>query len=291
MRSVLDGLEDHARGKCGGQMQQSSLFAPMLLIQDQIEFFALFINKRRSVKPESKFAISDSNFSRFCSGHNVRPIPRDRSFNMTTPPHKQAATLVQMLNTKGQGDYIGEPISQLAHSLQAAHLAKANNADEETTIAALLHDIGQFLPAAEVQSIAHDVKNMSSDDDQSTGGVGRVGHELIGQEYLLRLGFSPKVASLVGSHVAAKRYLCATDSSYHDTLSDASKKSLVFQGGPMQGEELQAWESNPWCDEMCQLRRWDDAAKVVGLDVKPAEAYEEMIQRHLAGRSKYDTTC
>lgn len=149
-------------------------------------------------------------------------------------------------------------------------------------IAALLHDIGQFLPAAEVQAIAHDVRDMNSEGDVSAGGVGRVGHERIGEEYLLKYGFSQKVASLVGSHVAAKRYLCATDSGYHDTLSEASKKSLMFQGGPMKGAELEEWAANPWCSEMCQLRKWDDGAKIVGLEVAPAEAYEATMARLLA---------
>lgn len=201
---------------------------------------------------------------------------------MTASRHQTAASLIHLLNTKGQGDYIGEPISQLAHSLQAAHLAKVSHAADETVIAALLHDIGQFLPAKEVQTIAHEVRDMNSEDDASEGGVGRVGHERIGEEYLLRLGFSQKVAALVGSHVAAKRYLCATDPGYHDTLSEASKKSLVFQGGQMEGQELQEWAANPWCAEMCRLRKWDDGAKVVGLEVAPAEAYEALIEQHLA---------
>ena len=201
---------------------------------------------------------------------------------MSRSPQTTAASLVDMLNTKGQGDYIGEPISQLEHSLQAAHLAKAHNADDETIIAALLHDIGQFLPADEVKSIAHDVRSMNSAEDSSAGGVGRVGHERIGEGYLLRLGFSQKVAALVGSHVDAKRYLCAVDPDYHDTLSKASKKSLAFQGGPMHGQELQAWADNPWCSEMCQLRKWDDGAKVVGLEVEPAVSYERMIEKHLS---------
>lgn len=123
---------------------------------------------------------------------------------------------------------------------------------------------------------------MNSDDDVSAGGVGRVGHERIGEEYLQRYGFSRKVASLVGSHVAAKRYLCATDPEYHDTLSEASKKSLIFQGGPMKGAELEEWSANPWCSEMCQLRKWDDGAKIVGLDVAPAEAYETTMECLLA---------
>ncbi|KAF2482896.1 hypothetical protein BDY17DRAFT_250904 [Neohortaea acidophila] len=122
---------------------------------------------------------------------------------------------------------------------------------------------------------------MNSSSDVSAGGVGRVGHERIGEEYLLRLGFSEKVAALVGSHVAAKRYLCAVEQAYHDGLSDASKKSLVFQGGPMGGEEVRAWSANPWCEEMVALRKWDDGAKVVGLRTEGAEAYRGMIERHL----------
>jgi predicted HD phosphohydrolase len=205
---------------------------------------------------------------------------------MAIPAQDTAASLIHLLNTKGQGDYIGEPISQLEHSLQAAHLAKSNHADEEAIIAALLHDIGQFLPAQEVKSIAHEVQSMRSLDDSSDGGVGRVGHELIGEEYLRRLGFSEKVSFLVGSHVAAKRYLCAAEPGYHDTLSEASKKSLMFQGGPMQGEEFERWTANPWCVEMCQLRKWDDGAKIVGLEVEPARTYEDMIVQHLKRRSQ-----
>lgn len=167
-------------------------------------------------------------------------------------PQAKAAYLVDLLNTKGQGDYIGEPISQLAHSLQAAHQAKAHGADDETVVAALLHDVGQFLPASEIQTMARKVQSMHAEGDASGSSVGRVGHERIGEEYLLHLGFSRKVAALVGSHVAAKRYLCATDPGYHDTLSDASQKSLVFQGGKMAGEELVEWEASPWCNEMCQ---------------------------------------
>ncbi len=196
----------------------------------------------------------------------------------TMPAQETPEMLIEMLNTRGQGDYIGESISQLAHSLQAAHLARTHHADDETVLAALLHDIGQFLGANEVKSIAHEVQTMGGEGKASCG---RVGHEKIGEEYLLRLHFSPKVGALVGSHVAAKRYLCAVDPAYHDTLSEASKQSLVFQGGPMQGVELQQWAASPWCEEMCELRKWDDGAKIPGLVVPEAESYREMMVEHL----------
>lgn len=63
-------------------------------------------------------------------------------------------------------------------------------------IAALLHDIGQFLPL----DAAKDVQMGMGDHS-----VGRVGHERIGEEYLRNLGFGDRVSRLVGSHVAAKR--------------------------------------------------------------------------------------
>ena len=64
-------------------------------------------------------------------------------------------------------------------------------------IAALLHDIGQFLP----MDAAKDVQMRIGDHS-----VGRVGHETIGEEYLKGLGFGERVSRLVGSHVAAKRW-------------------------------------------------------------------------------------
>jgi len=68
--------------------------------------------------------------------------------------------------------------------------------DDETVIAALFHDIGQFLPV----DAAKDVQMGMGDHS-----VGRVGHEMIGDEYLKGLGFGERVSKLVGSHVAAKR--------------------------------------------------------------------------------------
>lgn len=110
--------------------------------------------------------------------------------------------------------------------------------------------------------------------------VGRVGHETIGAEYLRRKGFSAKVAALVGAHVAAKRYLVATDPTYE--LSDASQASLKFQGGPMNAEERVAFEADGLWREKCALRKWDDGAKVVGLEVSDLDFYRAMIERHLA---------
>jgi predicted HD phosphohydrolase len=82
----------------------------------------------------------------------------------------------------------------------------------------------------------YDAEALSNPDGPSEGGksgqklsVGVSGHERIGAEYLRRLGFSEKIASLVEAHVAVKRYLTGTDSKYYDGLSNASKLSLKYQ--------------------------------------------------------------
>ena len=87
-------------------------------------------------------------------------------------------------------------------------------------MAALLHDVGRFIPAAEK------MEKMITPDGQY---IGRQSHEALGEFYLRQIGFSEKVCKLVGAHVMAKRYLVATDQSYYDSLSETSKRTLKFQ--------------------------------------------------------------
>jgi putative nucleotidyltransferase with HDIG domain len=215
-------------------------------------------------------------------------------YSISSPPEK-AAYIISLLNASANAPYIGEPISTLEHSLQCAHLAATSDPtpDDETIVAALLHDIGQFIPEDELVDVLgssveiEDMTSSPSNGSESghegiTGSVGRVGHDELGARYLSALGFSDKISKLVGSHVAAKRYLCAIDPRYHDALSAASKKSLEFQGGPMAGKEKQEFEDDECSIDMCRVRRWDDAAKVVDLEVPRPEAYQSMIERALA---------
>ncbi|MCJ1457188.1 hypothetical protein MMC28_007555 [Mycoblastus sanguinarius] len=196
----------------------------------------------------------------------------------TESPEEQSRHIISLLEERGQGDYIGEAISQLEHCLQAASQAKQAGSQSEIVIAALLHDIGQFLPAG---LVSNQIKELKSQNDSTS--VGRVGHEAIGEHYLHSLGFSDKVCRLVGSHVAAKRYLTAIDPAYHASLSAASQKSLEFQGGPFKGEELERFMKDRLSEDMIRLRKWDDAAKVVGIvDRTPrAGQYESLIEEHL----------
>ncbi|KAJ5535941.1 hypothetical protein N7513_009127 [Penicillium frequentans] len=195
----------------------------------------------------------------------------------TNSPSAKAEALIASLEQYGQGDYIGESISQLEHCLQAANQAREAGARDELVIAALLHDIGQIIPLESTKEVRMNLK-------ESSENVGRVGHEAIGAAYLKSLGFSETVCRLVNSHVAAKRYLTAVNREYYDSLSSASQKSLAFQGGPFQGDELQEFEEDPLKDEMVSMRLWDDRAKLVGIEATTPRAgsYLDMIVSHLS---------
>jgi 2-amino-1-hydroxyethylphosphonate dioxygenase (glycine-forming) len=132
--------------------------------------------------------------------------------------------LFALLRAQGEADYIGEPISQLQHSLQAAQLASTAHADDETIVAALLHDVGRFIPNGYG---GEEEKRMMIAPDGTY--VGTEDHEFVGERYLRELGFSEKVCGIVGAHVWAKRYLCAMEEGYWEGLSKSSKETLVFQ--------------------------------------------------------------
>ena len=75
-------------------------------------------------------------------------------------------------------------------------------------------------------------------------------------------GFEYKVAHIVEGHVLAKRYLTGTDQSYADMLSSGSKRTLEFQGGPMDEREAKIFENDSLFEENVQMRKWDEGAKV-----------------------------
>lgn len=128
--------------------------------------------------------------------------------------------LLDFITSQGDTDYIGERVSQLEHSLQAAYLARKAGADRETVLGALLHDVGRFIPAAEKMPAM-----IAADGTY----VGKASHEILGEKYLRQLGFSEKICQLVGAHVMAKRYLTAVDKDYYEGLSQSSKTTLKFQ--------------------------------------------------------------
>lgn len=144
-----------------------------------------------------------------------------------------------------------EAVTELAHGLQAAELARAADADDALVAAALLHDVGHLL-AGDLYDI-----------DQELPGDAR--HEAVGARYLRRW-FGPAVTAPVALHVEAKRYLCAVDDRYHAALSPSSVRSLAVQGGPMPESEIARFRANPGWASAVAVRRWDDEAKVAGAE-------------------------
>lgn len=140
-----------------------------------------------------------------------------------------------------------ESVSALAHALQCAQLAEDARADAPLVAAALLHDVGHFVAIAEVGETA-DIDDV---------------HELRGVAVLVR-DFPPAVVEPIRLHVAAKRYLTATEPAYLRGLSPASLHSLAQQGGPFDGTEIARFESLPFAEDAVRLRRWDDLAKTPG---------------------------
>lgn len=191
------------------------------------------------------------------------------------------SALFKHIRAQGDRDYMGERVSQLMHSLQAAHQARLAGADDDTILGALLHDIGHFIPRYA------DMPAMIAPDGME---IGRASHDLFGERYLRQLGFSEKVCQLVGGHVLAKKYLTATDTKYYDSLSQRSKQTLKLQGGPFSKEEVEEANKDPWLQEKLNVRRWDDLAKTPGVIVEPLESYEAMATESLLSEYSFSPT-
>jgi 2-amino-1-hydroxyethylphosphonate dioxygenase (glycine-forming) len=167
----------------------------------------------------------------------------------------------------GKADYIGEPISQIEHMSQSAQLAIDEGHDDEVVLAAFFHDIGHICV---MKNIANDMQ-----------GYGTRSHEKIGADYLREKGFSEKIAKLVESHVQAKRYLTFKYPEYYTKLSDASKQTLVLQGGIMSAQEAMLFEADPLFTLSIRMRQWDEQAKQEGIKIIDLESLKRKIRNSL----------
>src|SRR5262249_45363853 len=107
-------------------------------------------------------------------------------------------------------------------------------------------------------------------------------HEEVGAAFLAGI-FPAAVVEPVRLHVAAKRYLCATDPSYFGRLSAASVLSLRLQGGPMSEDEVRAFEATPFGSDAVLLRGWDEAAKIAGHATPDFAHFRRHLEAALAG--------
>jgi phosphonate degradation associated HDIG domain protein len=162
---------------------------------------------------------------------------------------QQIEQVRRMFRERGGSQYGGEAVTQLEHALQAAQMAEQAGADAPLIAAALLHDVGHLL-----HDLAEDAPDRGIDD----------AHEAVAAQWLANW-LPPETVEPVRLHVAAKRYLCATDPVYHSRLSGSSILSLKLQGGPMTAAEVRAFRSSPFFQAAVRLRVWDEAAKVPAL--------------------------
>ena len=173
--------------------------------------------------------------------------------------------IFRLWQERGDSQYGREAVTQREHALQTAMLAREAGASPALVVAALLHDIGHVL-----HELPDDAPDNGIDDR----------HETIGARWLQR-HFVPDVWQPVALHVPAKRFLCGVDQDYFQLLSEPSVQSLHLQGGLMTAEEVAVFKQNPFFDAAVQLRRWDDAAKVVGLETPFVEDFRPELEATL----------
>ncbi|MEM7660170.1 MAG: HD domain-containing protein [Bacteroidota bacterium] len=186
------------------------------------------------------------------------------------PPTQTVEFILDLFRRFGHYSY-GEQLSQISHMVQAAELAAEDGQSEEVVLAALLHDIGHLLGDLHAS-------------EQMGEGLGAVQHESLGADWLRKAGFSETVAILVEGHVAAKRYLTWKNPSYQDALSEASKQTLIAQGGPMNEEEGKAFAHHSLFEVCLKMRHWDDEAKQTNLPEPDLLPYRELMLRHLTAQ-------
>ena len=168
----------------------------------------------------------------------------------------------------GTADYIGEPVSQLEHALQAAMMAEEEGFDTPIVLAALFHDIGHLVA-------------LSKGNEKSMNGFGAVSHEDIGEAFLKELNFPKRITDLVKAHVVAKRYLVSKDYTYFNQLSEASLQTLNYQGGKMSEAEMSDFENHPDAAIFIQMRMWDDKAKLENFATKDLDYYKRICENYL----------
>jgi phosphonate degradation associated HDIG domain protein len=176
--------------------------------------------------------------------------------------------LIQLFKEKGDAAYLGEPVSQTEHALQTAWAAEQAGAGSALITATLLHDVGHLL-----HGLPENCAQAGIDD----------AHEVLGARWLDQ-HFGPDVAEPVRLHVAAKRFLCATDPAYLKTLSEASLRSLKLQGGPFTPNEAARFRNHPHAEAAIALRRFDEQAKVSGLATPTLEHFRPYLEAACAAR-------
>jgi len=160
--------------------------------------------------------------------------------------------------------YIGENVTIAEHMIQSAMVAEKTKSKDNLICSCLLHDYGHFI----VDDPDELVKN--NQDGK---------HEDIGYEYLKKF-FKKDIVEPIKHHVLAKRYL-ARDKKYYNRLSGASKVSLKLQGGVLNNKEAKIFEKDEFFKDSIKLRKFDEAAKKIGVNIKDISEYKNLLKLSL----------
>ena len=166
--------------------------------------------------------------------------------------------IAELFAGPGARDYLGEAVTIGEHMRQAGARAEAAGAAAPLVAAALLHDVGHL--------------RSETDARHGTGGA-----------RWLSQWFGAAVTEPVRLHVAAKRYLCATEPGYFALLSAESVRTLALQGGPMTAEQAAAFEALPYARDALAVRRWDDEAKDPAATPPEFDHFEALLRALLKG--------
>jgi gamma-butyrobetaine dioxygenase len=167
------------------------------------------------------------------------------------------AALAELFASQAGQQYLREEVSVAAHMLQAGARAEHQGAADHVVASALLHDVGHIQPGT--------------------------AHEQTGADWLSQW-FGPDVTEPVRLHVAAKRYLCATEPGYFERLSAASIDSLARQGGPMSQAEAAAFAATPFAQDAIVVRRCDEDAKDPDAATPGFDHFVPLLRRLLSQR-------
>tara|TARA_B100000700_G_scaffold118102_1_gene132823 strand:- start:49 stop:585 length:537 start_codon:yes stop_codon:yes gene_type:complete len=160
--------------------------------------------------------------------------------------------------------YIGENVTIAEHMIQSAMVAEKTKSKDNLICSCLLHDYGHF--------IVDDPDGLVKNNQDGK-------HEDIGYEYLKKF-FKKDIVEPIKHHVLAKRYL-ARDKKYYNRLSEASKVSLKLQGGVLSNKEAKIFEKDEFFKDSIKLRKFDEAAKKIGVNIKDISEYKNLLKLSL----------
>lgn len=177
------------------------------------------------------------------------------------------AFIKQQFEDNGHVAY-GEHISMAEHMLQSAYYAEQKNSSDAIITAALLHDFGHLI--------------LELPEDITENGIDGY-HEDVGAKCLAPY-FPKQIIDAIALHVQAKRYMCAIKPKYHGQLSQASQDTLAVQGGPMDAQEIAAFELEPFYKDALQVRLFDDLGKDLTLAHPDLAYYLRIAQQFVTSK-------